>query len=125
MEQNRPMEKNTALTADERTWGMIAHLSAFAWFLAPVLGAIIGPLVVWLAKRDQSAFVEAQAKEALNFNISVAIGHLICLLLVLVFVGILLGLLLWIAWLVLTIVAAIRASEGIDYRYPISFRFIK
>jgi uncharacterized protein len=121
------MEQNQSglPTADERTWGMIAHLSAFAWFVAPVLGAIIGPLVVWLVKRDQSAFVEAQAKEALNFNISVAIGLLVCALLALVFVGVLLAAVLWIAWLVLTIVAAIRAGEGVDYRYPFSLRLVK
>lgn len=109
---------------DERTWAMIAHLSAFALFLVPFGGNIIGPLVVWLARRERSAFVAAQAREALNFNISVSLAGILCALLVLVFVGILLGVVLFIAWICATIVAAVRASEGIDYRYPITLRLV-
>jgi uncharacterized Tic20 family protein len=103
---------------------MIAHLSAFAGFVVP-LGNIIGPLVIWLARRDQSAFVAAQAKEALNFNISVVIGGILCAVLVFVFIGILLGVALFIAWLAMTIIAAIKASEGVDYRHPVSLRLVK
>jgi uncharacterized Tic20 family protein len=69
--------------------------------------------------------VAAQAKEALNFNISVVLGWIVCGLLMFVFIGILLGVALGIAWLVMTIIAAIKASEGIDYRYPISLRLVK
>ena len=110
---------------DERTWAMIAHLSAFALFIIPLGGNIIGPLVVWLARRDRSAFVAVQAREALNFNISVALAGIVCGLLVLVFVGILLAVVLFIAWICATIVAAIRASEGIDYRYPLTLRIVR
>jgi uncharacterized protein len=109
----------------ERTWGMLAHLSALAGLVMPLLGIVLGPLVVWLARRDDSAFVALHAKEALNFNISVLIGAVICTLLMLVFVGILLGTALFIAWLVLTLIAAIKASEGEIYRYPFSLRLIK
>lgn len=112
-------------TQDERTWGMIAHLAAFAAFVIPVIGNMLGPLIVWLARRDQSPFVASQAKEALNFNISVALAALLCSILVFVLIGILLFVALFFAWLALTIVAAIRASEGIDYRYPVSLRLIK
>jgi uncharacterized protein len=102
---------------------MIAHLSAFAGVIVP-LGNIIAPLIVWLARRERSAFVGNQAREALNFNISVAIGALLCWILVFVFIGILLLVALGITWLALTIIAAIKASEGVDYRYPVSLRLV-
>jgi uncharacterized Tic20 family protein len=111
-------------TADERTWGMLAHLSAFSGFLVP-LGGVIGPLVVWLIKRDQSAFVADQGKEALNFNISVLLAAIVCGVLVLIFIGILLGVALFIFWLTMTIIAGIKASEGVLYRYPVTLRLVK
>jgi uncharacterized Tic20 family protein len=114
-----------APTQDDRTWGLIAHLSAFVFFLLPPIGGVLGPLIVWLARRDQSPFVATQAKEALNFNLSVLIAAAFCGLLVLVLIGFLLGLALFIAWIALTIIAAIKASEGVDYRYPVSLRLIK
>ncbi len=111
-------------TQDERTWGMLAHLTAFAGFIIP-FGNVFGPLVVWLMKRDQSEFVADQGKEALNFNISVLIGAAICGVLVFVFIGILLGVALFIFWLALTIIAGIKAGEGVRYRYPVAIRLVK
>lgn len=110
---------------DERTWGMLSHLSAFVGLVIPFFGAILAPLIIWLAWRDRSPFVGEQAKEALNFNISVAIGWLVCGLLTVVFIGILLGIGLFFAWLALTILAAIRASEGVQYRYPLNLRLVR
>ena len=110
---------------DERTWGMLSHLSAFVGLVVPFFGAILAPLIIWLAWRDRSPFVGEQAKEALNFNISVAIGWLVCGLLTVVFIGILLGIVLFFCWLALTILAAIRASEGVPYRYPLNLRLVR
>jgi uncharacterized Tic20 family protein len=93
--------------------------------VVPFFGCVVGPLVVWLARRDQSAFVDAQAKEALNFNITVFFGWLACALLTLVFIGFILLAALFVAWLVMTLVAAIKASEGVWYRYPFSLRLVK
>lgn len=104
---------------------MIAHLSAFAGFVLPTVGGIIGPLVVWLARRDASAFVALAAKEALNFNITVTLAAIVCWLLLFAGVGIPLGVALFIAWLTLTIIAAIKASEGLEYRYPVALRLVK
>ena len=115
----------SAPTENERTWAMLAHLSALAGLIMPLLGIVIGPLVVWLARRDESTFVAEHAREALNFNISVLIGAVVCALLMLVLVGFLLGTALFIAWLVMTLVAAIKASEGEMYRYPFSLRLVK
>jgi uncharacterized protein len=115
----------SAPTENERTWGMLAHLSALAGLVMPLIGIVLGPLIVWLARRDESPFVAAHAKEALNFNISVLIGAVVCTLLMLVFIGILLGTALFIVWLVMTLIAAIKASEGEVYRYPFSLRLVK
>ncbi|HET7921249.1 MAG TPA: DUF4870 domain-containing protein [Gammaproteobacteria bacterium] len=110
-------------TETERNWGMIAHLSALAGYIIP-FGSIIGPLVVWLAKKDESAFLNDQAKEALNFQITVAIAALICLVLILIIIGIFLLWALAIADLVFIVIAAIQASKGVEYRYPINLRLI-
>lgn len=122
---NSPATPGAAPTETERTWGMLAHLSALAGLVMPLVGFVLGPLAVWLAKRDESAFVAEHAKEALNFNISVLLGALACMLLMLVFVGFILGVALFIAWLVMTLIAAIKASEGHTYRYPLSLRLVK
>jgi uncharacterized protein len=111
-------------TQDERTWGMLAHLLAFAFFICP-LGNVIGPLIVWLVKRDQMPFVDDQGKEALNFNISVVLAALVCGALVFVLIGILLGVALFIFWLSMTIIAGIKAGEGVRYRYPFTLRLVK
>jgi hypothetical protein len=122
---NAPSNAPGSLSQEDRNWGMIGHLSALAAFIAPFLGGVLGPLIVYLVKKDQSAFGSECAKEALNFNITVAIGYCICGLLAIVFIGIPLMVALWIAWLVLVIVAGVRASEGISYRYPATIRFVK
>jgi uncharacterized protein len=113
-----------APSESERTWAMLAHLSALAGLVFPLLGIVLGPLVVYLARRDNSAFVAAHGKEALNFNITVLLATIVCMLLMMVFVGFLLGTALFVAWLVMTLIAAIKASEGATYRYPISLRFV-
>jgi uncharacterized protein len=120
-----PLAPGTAVTENERTWGMLAHLSALLGVVVPLIGCVLGPLAVWIGRRDDSPFVEAQAKEALNFNISVFLGSIVCSLLMLVFIGFILGAALFVAWLVMTLIAAIRASEGIPYRYPFSLRLVK
>ena len=117
--------KETAPTENERTWGMLAHLAAFCGFVLPLIGNIVAPLLIWHSWRDRSAFVGEQALESLNFNISVSIGAVVCGLLTLVFFGILLGIALFVAWLALTLVAAIKASEGVNYHYPFSLRLVK
>jgi uncharacterized Tic20 family protein len=114
---------------------MFAHLSAllgaiitghmFAW------GCFIGPLVIWLLKKDTLPFVNDQAKEALNFNITLAIVGLALLVLSIITFGLGLllaipvGIIVGIGWLVFTIIAAIKANEGVAYRYPVTLRLIK
>jgi uncharacterized protein len=124
-ESNIGSMTTTLPTQDERTWAMVAHLSAFAALIVPFAGGVLGPLVVWLIKRDQSEFVSDQGKEALNFNISVMIAWVICGLLIFVAIGILLSAALFIYWFCVTIIAGIKASEGVRYRHRFTLRLVK
>jgi len=119
-----------ALPSEERTWGMLAHLSSLLGGLLTAAfgggwGCFIGPLIVWLVKKDTMPFVDDQGKEALNFNITVAIAALVCGLLMFVLIGFVLLPILGVLWLVCVILAAIKANEGERYRYPFALRFIK
>lgn len=110
---------------DERMWGMLCHLSALAMFILPAAGNIIGPLIVYLIKKDEYSFVDDQGKESLNFQITVTILMFASAILIIIGIGILLLLAIGIAALVFTIIAAVRANEGEFYRYPWSIRFLK
>jgi len=103
---------------------MAAHLSAFAGHFIP-FGHIIGPLVVWLAKRDTSEFVEDQAREALNAQISFTIYAAVAAVFILILVGFALLFAIWLADLILIIVAAVSANDGNRYRYPFILRIVK
>lgn len=108
-----------------RNWAMLCHLSALLGYLGIPLGHIIGPLVVWLVKRSDSPFIDDQGRESLNFQISILIYVLVSLVLTLVFIGFVLLFALVIFHLVMTIVAAIRASGGQRYRYPLTIRLLQ
>lgn len=108
---------------DERNWAIIAHLSALSAVFTGI-GMIVGPLVVWLIKRDDGAYIADQAREALNFNITMFIAYVVAALLVVVAVGLLLLPVLAIAHLVLIIIAMVQAGEGREFRYPFALRLI-
>ncbi|NIM90730.1 MAG: DUF4870 domain-containing protein [Candidatus Aminicenantes bacterium] len=108
----------------ERTWGLIAHLSALAGFIVP-FGHIIGPLVIWLIKKDESPFVDDQGKESINFQISMTLYAVVAAVLVLVVIGIFLLIGIGILDVVLVIVAAVKANAGEKFRYPLTIRFIR
>lgn len=109
---------------DERTWGMLAHLSALV--CAIIALAFIGPLVIMLTQGEKSAFVRRQAVEALNFQITTYIAAFVSFLLIFVFlIGLVLLPIVGIGWLVLTIMASIAANRGEDYRYPVNLRLVK
>lgn len=123
-------------SAEERQWAMFAHLSALLGALLTGAfgggwGCFIGPLVIWLVKKETMPFVDDQGKEALNFNITVGIAALALLLISVMTLGIglIIAIPLWfvigIAWLVFTIIASMKANEGVRYRYPFALRLIK
>ncbi|HOU65697.1 MAG TPA: DUF4870 domain-containing protein [Thermomonas sp.] len=119
-----PPVPSGAPSADDRQWGMFAHLSALSGVVIP-FGNIIGPLVVWQVKKDTLPFAADQGKEALNFNITMLIAAFIGFLLTFILIGLVLLPLIGIAWLVFTILAGIKANEGVAYRYPYALRLIK
>ena len=112
-------------SAEEKQWALFAHLSSFAGLFTGGLGNILGPLVIWLIKKDTMPFVNDQGKEALNFNITIFIAAIVSALLMFVLIGFLLLPLVGLAWLILTIMATIKASNGEAYRYPFTLRLIK
>ncbi|PNS09531.1 DUF4870 domain-containing protein [Solilutibacter silvestris] len=114
----------SGISADERQWAMIAHLSALSGLIIP-LGHILGPLIVWLMKKDGMPFVDDQGKEALNFQITLSIALFVCGLLIFVIIGIVLMPLVGLAGLILAVIAGIKANEGVAYRYPFTLRLIK
>jgi uncharacterized protein len=104
---------------------VLAHATALAGFLVPVAGHIVGPLIIWLAKRVDSSEIDAHGKESLNFQLSMLIYNVIAGILCLLIIGFAILFVLHILNVVFVIVASIQASEGKLYRYPISIRLIK
>ncbi|MFV3414737.1 DUF4870 domain-containing protein [Pseudomonas nitroreducens] len=109
---------------EARQWAMFCHFAAFLGFIFP-FGNLLGPLIVWQIKRESDPFVDRQGKEALNFQITVSLAVVVSCLLMLVVIGFFLLGLVSIGALVLTIIAGIKANEGLDYRYPFTWRPIK
>lgn len=110
--------------AQERNWGMACHLAALSGFIIP-FGHIIGPLVIWLMKKDESAFVDDQGKESLNFQISVTIYLVIAAILILIVIGIFLMAAIGLFVLAMIIVATVKVSSGEKFRYPLTLRLIQ
>ena len=102
---------------DDTTLGMVAHLlGMFTW--------VIGPLVLYAVKKDESAYVRHHAAEALNFQITITISVIVSVFLILLIIGILLLIVIPITAFVLQIVACVRAYQGEWYRYPFNIRFV-
>lgn len=119
--QSTMLAPEPTITGDAKGWAALSHLSAFVMFFG--VPALVGPFVIWLFKRD-TPYVDQQAKEALNFNISFLIYGIASALLILVLVGLVLLPIVFVTWFVLVIVAAVKASAGEDYRYPLTLRLI-
>ena len=114
-----------APTKDERKWAMFCHLSALSAYIGIPFGSILGPLVVWLLKRDESSFVDAHGREALNFHLSMALYVIIASILSLILIGIPILIALIVLSLVSIVIATVKASDGRSYRYPMTIQFLK
>jgi uncharacterized Tic20 family protein len=115
---------------DARLWGMLCHLAGLAGLLpvVPAVGIVLGPLVVWLIKKETYPFVDEQGKEALNFQITMLIYLAVgALFIPLCGIGFVLMAAVGVVDVVMVIIAALKANEGEHYRYPypLIFRFIK
>lgn len=104
-------------TKDERVFAALIYVISF-------FTAFIGPLVIWLIKKDSSEFVDYHGREYLNFFISYTVYSIIAGLLVIILIGAVLLPVIGIALVVFTIIAAVRAYDGVDYRFPFIFRIL-
>jgi len=137
--------KDEGIGRDARQWAMFCHLAGLAWMIAwllPLIGGVVGTLIVWQVKKDDDPFIDKCGKRAFNFQLSMliyAVGLTIALIgivlmlsmliyaggLALPLIGIVLLPVVAIPDIVFTIIAALRAGDGKDYRYPLSIEFIK
>jgi uncharacterized protein len=113
-----------AMDQEVRNAAVAAHLSTFAGLVVP-FGSVIGPLAVWLTRRNRDPFIDQAGREALNFGISIAIYGAVVLAAALLLVGIPLLVVGVVAWVVLASLAAAKASQGQSYRYPLTMRFVR
>jgi hypothetical protein len=114
-EQTQP---STEISKDARTWAMLCHLLGF-------FTCFIGPLIIWLVKKDEDPFINNQGKEALNFQLTVLIASIVSGLLCAICIGVFFAIAVGVADLIFCIMATVKANDGQAYRYPVSIRFIK
>lgn len=119
------MSENPQVSKEEQNWAMFCHLAALSGFIIP-FGNVLGPLVIWLIKKDTMPLVDRHGKEAVNFQITITIAAIVCFLLMFVLIGFLLIWVVAIGALVLTIIATVKVSRGdLEYRYPFALRLLK
>ena len=115
----------SAAPTNVRTWCALCHASALLGVFLHFPGHILGPLIVWLIKRGAAPEIDAHGKEALNFQISMLIYNAVALVFCLVLIGFAFLVILWVLNAIFVIIAAIQASDGKFYRYPMTIRFIQ
>lgn len=133
-----PLSGTVLMRPDQqRLWATLGHLSPLAvWVLGLATAGILytgalGPLVLFLLTKDRGSFIRHQAAEALNFQIVLTIAYLVGVVLVAVtfgigaFVVVPVGVVVGIVALVFQVIAAVKANQGIEYRYPVSWRLVK
>ena len=103
---------------EERLWATLSHVGG-------ILFSFVAPLVIWLVFKERSRFVNDQAKEALNFQITLIIGYVVSMILTIIVIGAFLMLIVWVLAIVFGIMGALAANKGQPYRYPVAIRFIK
>jgi uncharacterized Tic20 family protein len=118
MAEIKETPKPAEVSKDARMWGMLCHLLG-------LFTSFVGPLIIWLLKKEEDPFIDNQGKEALNFQITVAIAWVVSAILTFICIGALLGAAVGIVDLIFCIIATIKANGGEAYRYPVSIRFIK
>ncbi len=107
-----------------KQWSVLMHLSGFAMFIFP-FGNIIAPLILWSLKKEHSPLIDEHGKEVLNFQISMSIYLGMSVLFIILLIGIPALIVLGLTQIICMIIAAVKADEGILYRYPLTIRFIK
>ena len=118
------MEENLVLSETERNWSMLCHLSAFAGFFFP-FGGIIGPLICWLTRRDESSWVNLNGKASLNFQLSMLLYMVLVIPLCFILIGIPIIIFLGLLKVICIILASVKAPKGELFRYPLVIPFIQ
>ena len=118
------MEENRVLSETERNWAMLCHLSAFAGFFFP-FGGIIGPLICWLTRRDESSWVNINGKASLNFQLSMLLYIVLAIPLCFILIGIPIIIFLGVLKVICIIIASVKAPKGELFRYPLVIPFIQ
>jgi uncharacterized protein len=122
---------NSSTANNDKTYGMICHLSAFAAYVLPVAGALVGPLVAWMVLKDRSSFADQHGKESLNFQLTLALIGAVAVGITFMTLGIA-AIILWpllfalpIVQAIFIVLATIAAGNGEKYEYPLTIRFLK
>ena len=123
MDDNQNVEIIVA-DKEQRTWAMFCHLSALAGLLFP-FGSVIGPLIVWLVKKEEMPLVAEHGRKSLNFQLTMMIAYIVCFMLMFVVVGVILLPLVALFSLIMVVVSAIKANDGKEVKYPMAIEFIK
>lgn len=123
-QQSPAYESQPVASKEQTTWALAAHLSGLLPYVGIPFGNIIAPLAIWLMNRDKMPFVDDQAKEAINFQLTITLYAIISGVLILAIVGFVLLPVVIVFDVVASIIAAIKAQQGIAYRYPMTIRFI-
>jgi hypothetical protein len=118
------MREIRELSETERNWAMLCHLSAFAGFFFP-FGGIIGPLICWLTRKDESQWVDQNGKASLNFQLSILLYIILAIPLVIIIIGIPIIAILGTLKIICIIIASVKAAKGEEFRYPLSIPFIQ
>lgn len=118
-------EAYEGIPREAQNWAMGCHLIALVGLLGNGLGFLVGPLIVWLVKREEHPFIDEQGKESVNFQITMIGAIIVCVPLIFVGVGLFLMPLIGIFDVALTIIGGVKAANGEHWRYPLTIRFIK
>ncbi len=118
-----PASVNAAVNA--RTWSAFCHASALLGVFIHFPGHLLAPLIIWLLKRDESPEINAHGKEAINFQLSMLLYNIIAGVFCLILIGFVFLAILWVLNAIFVIIAAIQASDGKFYRYPMTIRFLQ
>ncbi|MFC1572532.1 DUF4870 domain-containing protein [Candidatus Eisenbacteria bacterium] len=121
---NEENQSGSDKTREVRKWASLCHLAALVGIISGV-GFVVGPLIVWLMKREDHVFIDQQGKEAVNFQITLFIAAFVSGLLTFVIIGLVLLPIALLLMVILPIIAAVKTNDGHDYKYPFTIRFIK
>lgn len=122
------LQNTPGLTSEEKNWAMGCHLSSLSGFVGVPFGNVLGPLIIWLLKKNDSPFIDEHGRESLNFHLSLWIYAVVSGLLWFTVILIPLVFIFWglefLVGVIYSIIAAVKASNGESYRYPFTLRLI-